>query len=350
MQSTSDPQAAASVQYDNGSNAPVDCGLDDSGRPLPCSNDSQFVADEQGQMDAPDVDSAFAPDYFAYQDYQYYPPFYAGVSLWPPYGYWPGYAWGGWGFGWPYYGFGINIGFGFGFGFGWHDHFHGPWRYDGHGHYWDNHREFARNDRFSNHGDYRNFAGRSPANVGGNRSLNNQRGFSRGVNTAQAGGAFRSNEARSVEAFGANRGALRSSSYYSAARGGVSNGQSFNRGNVNSNVRGSSFASGNRANGYGLNSNPHVASMPNRGYSTQNYRSNGTTNRSYAGAQRGGYGSPQRYGSSGGYSRSSGAVRSSSYAHTNYSGHGSSAPRVSASHESSGGHSGGGHGGENGHH
>jgi hypothetical protein len=332
-QGTNDPQATAPVQYNNGngSNAPVDCGLDDNGRPLPCQGDVQYADDNQ--MYASDNDSAFAPDYYAYQDYQYYPPFYAGVSLWPygGYGYWPGYAWGGWGYGYPYYGFGIGLSFGFGFGFGFHDHFHGPWRYDGHGHYWDNHAAFAHNDRgFNGRGfgaNSRGFAGQTASsNFANGRSFNNQN-FNRGVGNTQA--------------FGGNRTALRSSSYYSNAHG-VANSQSFNRGNFNSSARSGSFATNNR----GLNSNPHVGSMPSRGYANQNFRANGSANRSYSSnVQRGGYGvSSQHYGSAG-YAHYAGNVRSATYARSNASGH--SGP---VSHSSGGGgHSGGG-GGESHHH
>lgn len=342
---TDDPQAVAPVQYDNGDNGSatlMDCGLDDNGRPLPCPNDSHYVADDQ--MDGPDVDSAFAPDYYAYQDYEYYPPYYAGVNLWPPYGYWPGYACCGWGFGWPVYGFGIDIGFGFGFGrhhggwdhgFAGHDHFHGPWRYDGHGHYWDNHAAFARNGRSFNGRDNRSFAGGS----GTNRSFNDQRGINNGRSTS-----FRGNETRSAS-FGGNRAPLRSTSYYSAARG----------------------TSNSRATGYGLNANPRVASMPNRGYSSQSYRSyrsGSVPNRTYSGTlQRGGsmgpqqryYGATSRGGNytnySGGRSPSYSGGRSASYAHPTYSGHSSSAPHAetrssgggrSSGHES-GGHDSGGH-------
>jgi hypothetical protein len=353
-QVTDDPQAVAPVQYDNGS-APtqMDCGLDNYGRPLPCPNDSQYVADDQ-QMDEPDVDSAFAPDYYAYQNYEYYPPFYAGVSLWPPYGYWPGYACCGWGFGWPVFGFGIDIGFGFGFGFGHfgfggHDHFHGPWRYDGHGHFWDNHAAFARNGGSFNGRDNRSFAA--------NRSTSEQRGSSRGVNSGQTT-AFRSNDARSAS-FGANRAPLRSASYYSSARG-VSNTQAFNRGNFNTNARGNAVESNSRATGAGLNANPHVASMPNRGYASQSYRSTNVPNRSYTGTlQRGGLmGSQQRYYGSvsrgGNYTNYSGGRsayyggRSASYAHPTYSGRSNSAPHSEShssggSSHSSGGHEGGGH-------
>lgn len=367
---TDDPQAVAPVQYDNGddgSATPMDCGMDDYGRPLPCSDDSQYVADDQ--MDEPDVDSAFAPDYYAYQDYEYYPPFYAGVSLWPSYGYWPGYACCGWGFGWPYYGFGFDIGFGFGWhhrgwghGFAGRDHFHGPWRYDGHGHYWDNHTAFARNDRsFHGRGNFargnRSFSGNSSANFGASRSLNNQRGFSRGTNNARST-AFRGNETRGAT-FGANRAPLRSASYYSAARG-VSNRQSFNRGNFNSYARGNTFAPNSRATGYGLNANPHVASMPNRGYASRTYRSTNVPNRTYTGRlQRGGsMGSQQRYYGSvsrggnytnygGGRSASYGG-RSASYGHPTYSGRSYSAPR-GESRSSGGGRSSGGHEGGGGH-
>jgi hypothetical protein len=361
-QVTDDPQAAAPVQYDNGngnngSATMMDCGLDDNGRPLPCQNDSQYLADDQ--MDEPDVDSAFAPDYYAYQDYEYYPPYYAGVSLWPYGGYWPGYGCCGWGFGWPVYGFGIDIGFGFGFGrhhgfghgFAGHDHFHGPWRYDGHGHFWDNHAAFAHNGSFNGR-DSRGFAGRSTANFGANRSMNNERGFSRGINNAQST-SFRGNETRGAT-FGANRAPLRSASYYSANRG-VSNTQAFNRGNFNTNARGNTAVQNSRATGNGLNSNPRVTSMPSRGYASQSYRSTNGPNRTYTGTvQRGGsMGPQQRYNGSvsrggnytnysGGRSPSYSGGRSASYGHPSYSGRSYSAPR-GESHSSSGGHSSGGH-------
>ena len=323
----------------------MDCGMDNYGRPLPCTNNSQYVADDQ--MDEPDVDSTFAPNYYAYQDYEYYPPFYAGVSLWPyGYGYWPGFACCGWGYGWPYYGFGLSFGFGFGFGF--HDHFHGPWRYDGHGHFWDNHAAFARNDRSFNGRSFsgsRSFAGRSSANFGTSRSLNNAQSTS-----------FRANETRGAT-FGANRAPLRSASYYSAARG-VTNTQAFNRGNFSSNVRGNTVSPNSRATGNGLNSNPHVTSMPNRGYASQSYRSTTVPNRTYSGTlQRGGMtGSQQRYYGSvsrgnytnnygGGRSATYGGGRGASYGHPTNSGrsYGSShaESRSSGGNRSSGGHEGG---------
>lgn len=365
MQGTDDPQAVAPVQYDNGPATAMDCGLDDNGRPLACPDDSQYSADDQ--MDESDADSAFAPDYYAYQDYEYYPPYYAGVSLWPPYGYWPDYAWGGWGFGWPYVGF--DIGFGFGWHHGWGhghyawNHYHGPWRYDGHGHYWDNHRAFAHNGRsFNSHEhaarDSHNFAGGTPGNFGTNRSLSNARGFGRGINNAQST-SFRSNETRGAS-FGANRAPLRSASYYSAARG-ESNARTFNRGNFSANARGASPNS--RATGYGLNANPRVTSMPNRGYATQRYRTGAAPTRTYsANLQRSGLmGSQQRYygsASRDGYTNydvgrgASYGGRSASYARPTYSGRGYSSRSYSGrsysaprgeSHSSGGGHEGGGH-------
>jgi len=132
---TQDPLAAAPVQYDNGP-APqqaadnydarqqpadttvMDCGLDDQGRALACPNDEVGYTPDDEIAPADDA-PLFAPDYYAYEDYEYYLPYpyYAGVSLWPAY-YWPGYAWGwggwGWGWGWP------AVSVGFNFGWGWH--------------------------------------------------------------------------------------------------------------------------------------------------------------------------------------------------------------------------------------
>jgi len=116
---TQDPLAAAPVQYDDGpspqqaagnddgaqqpnDNTVMDCGLDDQGRPLACPDDQVGYTPDDEMAPADDA-PLFAPDYYAYEDYEYYPPYpyYAGVSLWPAY-YWPGYAWGwgGWGWGW----------------------------------------------------------------------------------------------------------------------------------------------------------------------------------------------------------------------------------------------------------
>ena len=78
----------------------IDCGLDDEGRPLTCPDDQAGYTPDDEMAPADDA-PLFAPDYYAYEDYQYHAPYpyYAGVSLWPDY-YWPGYAWGWGGWGW----------------------------------------------------------------------------------------------------------------------------------------------------------------------------------------------------------------------------------------------------------
>ncbi len=370
---TNDPLAAAPVQYDGGpstqmASTPIDCGLDDGGRPLACPNDTGYTPDDQF---APADDAPlFAPDYYAYQDYAYYPPYpyYAGVSLWPSY-YWPGYAWGwgGWGlgWGWPY----ISVGFGWGWGGhgwwnhgyawhggGWGDHYHGPWRYDGHGHYADNARDFGRGghdrgfaDRSRSGFASSNFAGGGRGNFGVNRSFTAQRGMTQNTNGAGAfarGSAF-GNQARGAQ-FGANRGSLASSSYYANAHG-TTGTQSFNRGAMNSANRTSGFSSTTRGEsfanrGYGINGqNARVASMPNRSYGAPSYRAAGTVNRSYGvSMQRGGFNVPQqRYGSPsrsyGGYATS--MHGSQSYSRPTYAGRSYSSQHVSSapSHSSGGG-------------
>ncbi len=310
---TQDPQAAAPVQYDNGpatqqaENTIMDCGLDDSGRPLACPNDAGYTPDDQiaPADDAP----LFAPDYYAYEDYQYYPPYpyYAGVSLWPAY-YWPGYAWGwgGWGWGWGFPAF--SIGFGWGGGWhhggwwhgGWHGgyawngggaRFHGPWRYDGNGHFSDNRRDFGRS-----------------ANFAANRNINAERGFNRGYSTARGvdgmqSSSFRANQAGAntfnANRFGAGRGTLPSSSYYANSRG-VNNAQSFNRGDVSTANRAQFGGANAVARGGAFNSRQYSATM--RGPTSFNSRSYSATmqsprtmsSRSYPSVQRGGYAPQQR--------------------------------------------------------
>jgi hypothetical protein len=197
-QVTAAPDAAAPVVYsDAPANAP---GCDSDVRNADGSPVISCVADEQPQDEYADADTGEYAQEYAYDDAPVYdtapyyvPNFYLGVSA-LPYDYWafgfgwPYYAYATFGYGWPYFGFASYWGgrhWGGHHGWhghdGWHDHhghgggFHGPYRYVGHGRYWD--QTHASNSRRSDYANHQNMAvvnrstAGNPATAMGNRSL-----------------------------------------------------------------------------------------------------------------------------------------------------------------------------------
>jgi hypothetical protein len=278
-QVTDDPQAAAPVVYDDAPAA--DCGSalrNADGSPvMNCAprvaseNVERNAEPEEVYDDAPVYD---VPDYYTTGD------FYPGVSLLPAYDYYPyGY---GYGWGWPYYAyapFGYWPSFSFAFfgggfrhGHGFHDHdgrdhhgghdhgYHGPYRYVGNGHYWNETHPNART------------SGTAAARFAGNRDATSQRGTQNRAAFAPQNTATRTAPA--------TRTALPSASYYAANRNaGMANNQ--DRAAVGATNRSAALSP--TARNVGARNPYWVTALPSSRYAGNAARTNNGVVRSYAG-------------------------------------------------------------------
>ena len=316
-----DPDDAAPVAYigapGNASGCDSDVRNADGSPVISCVADAQ-ARDEYADAETSEYPQAYAydeaPDYDT-ADY-YAPNFYLGVSLLPydywSYGFgWPYYGYAPFAYGWPYFGF-VSFWGGRHWGghHGWHDHggwhdhhghdgYHGPYRYVGHGLYWD--QTHASNSNRDYHGNRRS-AGLAFNTAAVNRGASGNPGAAMGNRTLAAP----VNSSRFAPAAGSRAGAgqravLPSASYYAAA-------QSSMRTGAASAARSVPMSRNNMVNTRAANPN-WVTSLPSRNYAAYAransvYRnSNGSATRSsgyaprtgYAMAPRAAYSAPQRY-------------------------------------------------------
>ena len=357
-----DADAAAPVVYSDAGTTAPDCDSDvrnaDGSPVISCVADAQVQDNEYADAETGEYPQDYvydeAPDY----DTGYYAPnFYLGISPLPydywAYGFgWPYYSYAAFGYGWPYFGFASYWGgrhWGGRNGWhdhgGWHDHhghdggYHGPYRYAGHGRYWD--QTHASN---SNHGNEQG-TGRHGAGAASNMSAMNRTMGNRAPGSTNAS-RFAPSANNRVFGGAGQRAVLPSASYYAAARSSMRTGPT-------SMARSVPMSRNNIVNTRAANQSYRVASLPSRnyaGYARANsvYRNNsGSAARSgayaprsgYANAPRAAYSSPQRYSMpSRGYSapRSMPSYSRGGGGNATHSGAVSSAHSSSSSHTSSG--------------
>jgi hypothetical protein len=355
-----DPDAAAPVIY-SGTQAP---GCDSDIRNADGSPVISCVADEQPQDDGyADADSGEYPQDYAYDeapDYDtsgyYAPNFYLGISP-VPYDYWslgfgwPYYGYAAFGYGWPYFGFASYWG-----GRRWgghhgdhhdgrHDHhghdggYHGPYRYVGHGRYWD--QTHASNSNHGNHhaagAAFNDVAAAAAVNRGNARNPGAAMGNRTRGAPLNASRFAPSASNRVIGSAGQQRAVLPSASYYAAAQASMRTGAA-------STPRVMPMSRGNVVNARTANQAYRVTSLPSRNYAAYAransvYRNNsGSAARSggyaprsgYAIAPRAAYSAPQRYAMPQRYSMPSRAYSVQRSAPSYSRGGGSYAPRSGA--------------------
>lgn len=369
-----DPAAAAPVTYSGVSTAAspttisgCDSGVYNAdGSPvISCNANTAQQVEDGGANAATDSADVYAEDYSADDAPAYFGSnFYPGVSL-LPYDYWyPGFA-----FGWPYYGF-ASFGYGFGYAFAPYSyfafgccehrgHYHGPYRYVGHGRYWDQRRYAStsalRSATYANHrvaGTAFNTASTSVvnrANAARAGAVTSGRAAFAGTPASQSRSASLASNGRAGAANAVRRAALPSASYYAATRSGsvpspTSAAISSARATAGNRV---SSVGGRSVNPRGANQSYWVTSLPSRGYAASSYSSsNGNRARSYNSPVSRGYATPrasyampqQRYSSP---PRSYSAARSvmPSYSRGG-SGVATHSSGASSAHSSGGGHAG----------
>jgi hypothetical protein len=317
-----DADAAAPVVYTDASATAPGCDSDvrnaDGSPVISCVADPQAQDDEYADAETGEYPQDYvydeAPDYdtSAYYASDYVRPnFYLGISP-LPYDYWsfgfgwPYYSYAAFGYGWPYFGFASYWGGRhWGGHHGWHDHhggghdhhghdggYHGPYRYAGHGRYWD--QTHASNSNRGGHGDHGNGNGHGTgAALNTSASAMNRSNAMGNRIPAAAANASRFAPSANNRAIGGagQRAVLPSASYYAAARSGMRTAPASMARSVP--MSRNNMVNTHAPNQHAANQAYRVTSLPSRNYAAYARANSVYRNNSGSAARSGGY-APQR--------------------------------------------------------